>query len=166
MAFELHPSSGSRIQLIGNGNYMPDDQPPVLTPPPIQPTPPPASPSKAENDARLWNMLCHLSALTALVGVPFGNILGPLVVWQIKKNEIPSVEVHGKAALNFQITTTLALLGLAVVTFIGSFLCLGVILIPVLMLGAVLPLVFTVIAGIKANNGEAYRYPWSYPFIK
>ena len=111
-------------------------------------------------------MFCHLSALSALIGMPFGNILGPLIIWQIKKNEIPSVEVHGKAALNFQITATLALLGLGLVTFIGSFFCLGVLLVPVLLICAVLPLIFTIIAGVKANNGEEYRYPWSIQFFK
>ena len=46
-------------------------------------------------------MLCHLSALAGFIGVPLGNILGPLLVWQIKKNEFPSVDVHGKAVAEF-----------------------------------------------------------------
>ncbi len=69
---------------------MPDNQPqspPPIEPPPVTPAPPPASPN---SDARLWNMLCHLSALAGCV-VPFGHIIGPLIVWQIKKNEFPSV---------------------------------------------------------------------------
>jgi uncharacterized Tic20 family protein len=67
---------------------------------------PPTPPPSPESQARMWNMLCHLSALAGFIGIPFGNILGPLIVWQIKKNEFPSVDVHGKAALNFQITVT------------------------------------------------------------
>src|SRR6516164_2706173 len=88
---------------------MADDQtqaPPPVQPPPSTPSmPPPGSP---ESRARTWNMLCHLSALAGFF-IPFGNILGPLLVWQIKKNEIPSTDVHGKAALNFQITVVIAL---------------------------------------------------------
>lgn len=60
---------------------------------------PPVAPGN-ESQARTWNMLCHLSALAGYI-IPFGNILGPLLVWQIKKNEFPSVDEHGKAALNF-----------------------------------------------------------------
>jgi uncharacterized Tic20 family protein len=78
--------------------------PPPLNPPPVAPPPPPSP----ESQARTWNMLCHLSALACLIGVPFGNILGPLLVWQIQKDKFPSVIQHGKAALNFQITVTIA----------------------------------------------------------
>lgn len=111
-------------------------------------------------------MLCHLSALAGFVGVPFGNILGPLIVWQIKKNEIPSVDLHGKAALNFQITVTLIVLAGAVAALIGSFFCLGWLLFPLVVLIALAGLVFAIIAGIKANNGETYKYPFSFEFVK
>ena len=69
---------------------------------------PPTVPSTNEAQARTWNMWCHLSALSVLVGVPFGNVLGPLLIWQMKKSEFPSLDVHGKAALNFQLTVTIA----------------------------------------------------------
>ena len=70
--------------------------------------PPAAPPPNPESQARTWNMLCHLSALAGFIGVPFGNILGPLLVWQIQKDKFPATQIHGKAALNFQITVTLA----------------------------------------------------------
>ena len=111
-------------------------------------------------------MLCHLSALSALIGVPFGNILGPLIIWQIKKNEIPSVEIHGKAALNFQITVTIAALVAGAVMFVGVMFCFGWLLLPVVMLIALAGIVFAIIAGIKANNGEDYKYPYSFDFLK
>ncbi len=138
--------------------------PPVEPPPPA--APPAAPPPNPENQARMWNMLCHLSALAGFVGVPFGNILGPLIVWQIKKNEIPSVDLHGKAALNFQITVTLIVLAGAVAALIGSFFCLGWLLFPLVVLIALAGLVFAIIAGIKANNGETYKYPFSFEFVK
>ena len=59
-----------------------------------------ASPDK-EKDARNWAMICHLSALAAFLGIPFGNVFGPLTVWLIKKDEIPLVESEGKKVLNF-----------------------------------------------------------------
>ena len=139
-----------------------------LNPPPVQPPPaaPPAPPPNPESQARTWNMLCHLSALSALIGIPFGNILGPLLVWQIKKNEIPSVEIHGKAALNFQITVTIAAVVGFAAAFALSFFCVGYLLFPVVMLIGLAGLVFAVIAGLKANNGEDYKYPYSIEFVK
>ena len=109
-------------------------------------------------------MLCHLSALAGFV-IPFGHILGPLLVWQLKKNEFPSVDVHGKAALNFQLTVTIALfVGLAA-AFILSFFCVGYLLFPVVMLIGLAGLIFSIIAGIKANNGEDFKYPYSFKFV-
>jgi len=111
-------------------------------------------------------MLCHLSALAGFV-IPFGNIIGPLIVWQIKKNQIPSVDIHGKAALNFQITASIALFVLIIVAFIlHALLCLGVILFPLVGLLGLAALVCSIIAGIKANNGEDFKYPYSIQFVK
>ncbi|HQE91005.1 MAG TPA: DUF4870 domain-containing protein [Verrucomicrobiota bacterium] len=98
--------------------------------------------------------------------IPFGNVLGPLLVWQIKKNEFPSVVEHGKAALNFQLTVLIVLLVGIVAAVLLSFVCVGFLLFPVIAIIGLAGLVFAVIAGIKANNGEAYRYPWSLTLIK
>jgi uncharacterized Tic20 family protein len=136
--------------------------PPPTNPPPTTPAPPPGNPEK---DVRMWNMLCHLSALAGFV-VPFGNILGPLIVWQIKKNEFPSVEIHGKAALNFQITVTIAVVVGFAAAFVLSYFCIGFLLFPVVGLIGLAGLVFAIIAGIKANNGEDYKYPWSLDLVK
>ena len=136
--------------------------PPVQPPPPTQPAPAPGSP---ESQARTWNMLCHLSALAGFI-IPFGNILGPLLVWQIKKNEIPSVNIHGKAALNFQITVFIAVFAGAIAAILLSFVCVGFLLIPIVVLIGLAGLVFAIIAGIKANNGEDYKYPYSLELVK
>ena len=137
-------------------------------PPPTQP-PPPASPvpttGSPESQARTWNMLCHLSALAGFI-IPFGNILGPLLVWQIKKNEIPSTNVHGKAALNFQITVAIALLVSFVAGVILSFICIGVVFFFIAGGIALCSFIFAIIAGIKANNGEDYKYPYSLELVK
>src|ERR687888_152596 len=52
---------------------------------------------------RAWAMLCHVSAYLGFF-FPFGNVLGPLVVWMIKRDQMPLVREHGKEALNFQIS--------------------------------------------------------------
>jgi hypothetical protein len=144
---------------------MSEDQsqvPPPIQPPPISsPTPPP----NPDREARTWNMLCHLSALASFV-VPLGNLLGPLIVWQIKKNEFPSVDCHGKAALNFQITVLLAALVTVAAMFVGIFFCLGWLLLPVVVLIGLAGLIFPIIAAIKASNGEDYKYPYSIEFVK
>jgi uncharacterized Tic20 family protein len=142
---------------------------PVPAPPPVQPPPPaslPPAPGSPESQARTWNMLCHLSALAGFIGIPLGNILGPLLVWQIKKNEIPSVDVHGKAALNFQITVILAVLVAITAGIVLSFICIGVIFFFVAGGIGLCGLIFAIIAGIKANNGEDYRYPYSLDLVK
>ncbi len=130
----------------------------------MQSSPPPAQPGD-QSQVRMWNMLCHLSALSGYI-VPFGNVLGPLLIWQIKKNEFPSVEEHGKAALNFQLTVLIALFAGIIAAVLLSFVCVGFLLVPVVVLIGLAGLVFAVIAGIKANNGEAYRYPWSLTLVK
>jgi uncharacterized Tic20 family protein len=145
---------------------MADDQ--TQAPPPVQPPPAPLSvppPGSPENQARTWNMLCHLSALAGFV-IPFGNILGPLLIWQIKKHEIPSTNIHGKAALNFQITVVIALFVGSAVAFALSFFCIGFLLIPVVLLIGLAGLIFAIIAGIKANNGEDYKYPFTLELVK
>ena len=141
---------------------MPDNPgvPPTFPPQPSAPVP-----SANDGQARTWNMLCHLSALAGYI-IPFGNVLGPLLVWQIKKNEFPSVDEHGKAALNFQLTVLIAVFASGVAAILLSFVCIGFLLIPVVIAVALCGLIFAIIAGIKANNGEAYRYPWSLTLIK
>lgn len=109
-----------------------------------------------DRDSQQWGMIAHLSALVGFI-IPFGNLIGPLVVWQIKK-DMPFVVDQGKEALNFQITVAIAVF----VCLLLSLIVIGMLLLPVVGLGA---LVLTVIAGIKANNGEAYRYPFTLRLI-
>jgi uncharacterized protein len=129
---------------------------------PVSSSPPPAP---NESQARTWNMLCHLSALAGLV-IPFGNLLGPLLIWQIKKHQFPSVEAHGKAALNFQLTVLIAAVVGGVLAFVLSFVCIGYLLFPVVVLIGLAGLVFAIIAGVQANDGRDYRYPYSLTLIQ
>src|SRR2546422_1052191 len=94
-----------------------------------------------QSQERTWNMLCHLSALAGFV-VPLGNILGPLLVWQIKKNEVPSVEAHGKESLNFQISMFIY----AVVAALSLLALIGIVLLPAVLLTN---LILVIVASIK-----------------
>ena len=114
-------------------------------------------PMETDPDQCLWGMFTHLSALSGFI-IPFGNLIGPFLVWQIKKNTMPFVEDQGKEALNFQITVTIA----AIIAWVLMFLLIGFVLLPLVGLVA---LVFIILAGLKANSGEAYRYPFALRLI-
>ncbi len=122
--------------------------------PPYSGTPVPFS----QPDERMWAMLTHLSALPGSF-VLIGAIVAPLIIWQIQKERSAFVDYHGKEAVNFQITMAIA----AGVSFLLFILLVGLVLIWIV--GAVW-LIFTIIAAIKANNGEYYRYPITIRFIK
>ena len=111
-----------------------------------------------EKEARTWAMICHLAALAGFV-IPFGNIIGPLIVWLIKKDEFPFVNDQGKESLNFQISVAIA----AIIALVLCFFCIGV---PLLIAIGLANIVFIVIAAIKANDGVAYRYPVAIRFLK
>ncbi len=112
-------------------------------------------------DARMWGMICHLAGLGGLIPVVpvFGSIIGPLIVWQIKKDEFGFVADQGKEALNFQIS----ILMYAIVSGLLCFACVGFVLLPAVY---IFDLIFLLIAAVKANDGEHYRYPLTIRFIK
>lgn len=111
-----------------------------------------------DKQERTWAMLCHL---TAFIGYffPFGHILGPLVVWLIKKEEFPLVEDQGKESLNFQISMTIYIIVAAILSII-------IIGIPILIGLIVFEIIIVIIAAVKANDGERYRYPLAIRIIK
>ncbi|RRB06415.1 DUF4870 domain-containing protein [Larkinella rosea] len=122
------------------------------------PLPPSPTTSLSPSDERMWGLLAHLSSLAGFI-IPFGNIIGPVVVWQIQKDKSAFVDYHGKEAVNFQITMAIAycVAFLLIIIFIG---------IPILIVLGVLNIIFAVLAGIKANNGEYYQYPFAIRLIK
>ncbi len=130
-----------------------------------EPTPPPPQPDTSSggqepgNEERTWALFAHISALAGvLVPIPGSNCLGPLIVWLMKKNEMPFVDEQGKEALNFQITVAIAVFVSALLTLV----LIGFLLLMVVGIGA---LVLTIIATVKANGGEHYRYPISWRLI-
>ncbi len=119
----------------------------------------PVSTGEVSKDEKTWGMLSHLSVFVGLV-IPFGNIIAPLVIWLMKKDEenMSFVEDQAKEVLNFQIATTIY----AIVGFILMFVVIGVFILGAL---AVFWLIVTIIGALKANEGVAYRYPMSIRLI-
>jgi len=111
-----------------------------------------------ETQERTWGLIVHLSALAGFI-VPFGHIIGPLVVWLIKKDESPIVDDQGKEAINFQISMTLyaVIAAILILVIIGIFLLIGI---------GILDIVLVIIAAVKANAGEKFRYPLTIRFIR
>ncbi|MCS3902114.1 putative Tic20 family protein [Methylohalomonas lacus] len=109
-------------------------------------------------DERTWGMLCHLSAFAGFI-IPFGGIIAPLIIWLIKKDEMPFVNDQGKEAINFQITVFIA----ALICFVLMFVGIGFLLLFAL---AIYAIVMIIIATIKANEGSYYRYPHALRLIK
>jgi uncharacterized protein len=108
---------------------------------------------------RNWAMFAHLSSLLGWIGIPLANLIAPLVIWQVRKDDMPFAADQAKECLNFQISMTIYALISAV---------LALVLIGIFMLIAlwVIDVIFTVIAAIKANDGVPYRYPLTIRFIK
>ncbi len=107
---------------------------------------------------RTMGMLCHLLALCGIV-IPFGNIIGPLIIWLVKKEEDPFIDECGKESLNFQITLTIA----SIISGALTCIVVGFSLLPVVIIGGI---VFVIIASVKTNQGEMYRYPLNIRIIK
>jgi len=105
----------------------------------------------AKQEERSLGLACHLLAFVGMV-FPFGNILGPLVIWLVKKDDSAFVDDQGKEALNFNITISIA----GFVAFLLTFVVIGAILLPII---GIFWLVMTIVAAVKANGGEYYRYP-------
>ncbi|PTM58474.1 DUF4870 domain-containing protein [Desmospora activa] len=128
------------------------------------------------SDDRTWGMLAHLGAFAGMIFPLIGNILGPLIIWLVKKEESSFVNDQGKEALNFQIT--IAAIGIVLGIISGIFGFILTLIFPiagllVLILVSLIPIalgicamVFMIIAAVKANKGEYYRYPFAIRLIK
>jgi len=110
-------------------------------------------------DERTWGMLSHLLALSGYIGIPFGNILAPLIIWLVKKDESQFVADQAKESLNFQIS----LIIYAIVSGILTLVLIGFLLLGVIFIGGI---VLTIIGTIKANEGVHYRYPLTIRLVK
>lgn len=114
----------------------------------------------SREDEHWWGMLCHITGLAGLIGIPFGNIIGPLIVWRMKRQASEFVNEQGKAALNFQLNCYIYLFLAVVATKVGlpAF--------TMLVLLFLYVLVSAVIGSMMAIEGRSYRYPLTIKFIK
>jgi uncharacterized Tic20 family protein len=143
-------SSEDRVENVTRGEDMPPPEEDVITP---------MRDVSLTSDEKMWAMFCHLSALitNAFSGMGF---LGPLICWLVKKDSSSFVDAHGKEALNFQLNMLIYFLisiAIAVVT------CGVGIVLPIAL--AIYAFIMPIIAGVKANGGEMYRYPLTFRMI-
>ena len=106
-----------------------------------------------------------MSALLGFAGPHLLNVLGPLIIWLIKKQESPYLDAVGKRVLNFQISYSLY--GFVAATLIGLlwWLVIGLFFVPLYAVIAVAWLIFTIIGAVKESNGETYEYPFVIKFF-
>ncbi len=104
-------------------------------------------------------MLCHASALLGLFFHFFGHVLGPLIVWLIKRDLSPEIDANGKESLNFQ-------LSMLIYDVVAGILCIVLIGIPILIALWILNTVLVIIASVKTGEGKFYRYPLTIRFIR
>jgi uncharacterized protein len=151
----------SQLDILHNA---PMDTPP---PPPPQDTPP-TLPSAPGIDAteRQWALGLHFSALLGFAGPHLLNVIGPLIIWLIKKQESPYLDAVGKRVLNFQLSYSLY--GFAAITLFGLlwWLVIGFLFLPIYAIVGVAWLVMTIIGAVKESHGETYNYPYIIKFLQ
>jgi uncharacterized protein len=123
----------------------------------METTQPPPTPISSA-DVRTWNVLCHASALLGLFLHFLGHLLGPLIVWLVKRGDSPEIDSHGRESLNFQ-------LSMLIYDAIAAILCLVLIGIPILIALWIMNTVCVIIASIRASEGKFYRYPITIRFL-
>lgn len=128
-----------------NANAMEDKKPQITAP-------------AKEVEGTNWAMLCHLSGFAGFF-IPFANIIAPLVIWGIKKQEFPFVDDQGKEAINFQISILIYYF----VSLVLILLVIGLFLLPLL---AAFHIVAMIIASVEAAHGKKFRYPFCIRFLK
>lgn len=120
-------------------------------------TNPPSTGSLSQED-RNWGMIAHLSSLSGFL-IPFGSILGPLIVYLVKRDQSPFATDCAREALNFNITVAIGFL---------ICLCLSLVFIgiPLMIALGIAWLVLTIVAAVRASEGTLYRYPATIRFVK
>jgi len=108
--------------------------------------------------ANQWALVLHLSQYAGFI-VPLGGFIAPIVIWQVKKEDVPGLDEHGKNIANWLVSSFVyaAVCGLLTIVLIG-FVGLFVI--------AIMAVAFPLIGALKANDGEAWKYPLTIAFFK
>jgi uncharacterized Tic20 family protein len=120
-----------------------------------QPSEQTSSPSSSlEKETNQWAMFIHFSILAGWV-VPLAGLIVPIILWQLKKDELPGIIPHVHVVLNWIVTS----LVYAVICFILTFVLIGILGFIALAIATV---VFSVIGGLKANEGIVWEYPGTF----
>lgn len=132
---------------------------PPAAPPAASPTASPAAGNltEREHSVRQWAFLLHISGLAAFL-LPLGGVLAPLLIWQLKRNEFPELDPHGKHAVNWGVSSTIYVI-------ISLFLMMVFIGIPLLLGLLLMMVIFPVLAGVRANEGGLWDYPLTIRFM-
>ena len=109
-------------------------------------------------DERQMGMFLHLSQLANVIFFPIG-IVAPILLWQTQKEKMPALDAHGKMVVNWMISSTIY----AVVSIVLCLILVGFLMLIAL---AIVGILFPIIGGIKANNGELWQYPLAIRFLK
>lgn len=129
------------------------------TPPQTPLTPTGNDPAPKNKNENTMGIVSHLLGFAGLI-VPFGgNIIGPLVLWLVKRAESPYLDAVGKEVVNFNISWTIY----AAIAFLSIFAFIGFLILPVV---GIAWLVLTIMGAIKASEGKIYRYPLTIRMIK
>ncbi|QDU69017.1 DUF4870 domain-containing protein [Engelhardtia mirabilis] len=130
-------------------------------------TPPPTRTEDPTTDERTLGCLAHLSAFAGFL-VPFGNVIGPLVIWLNKRDDSPFVAEHARRSLNFQISA-MVFFAAWVFVLIFSLHATGgrsvFVLVPVLLCAWSFEMVCAVRGAMRGNEGREYRYPISLDWV-
>lgn len=152
---------------------------PSVETPPVAPepaaasdTPPPPvapvlqAPRMLESEARTWSMLIYVLALV-LEYLSAGTLafLVPLIIWLIHRDRSALVDWHGKQSLNMHLTSLTVIIGgviLGIVSLGFGFF----ITIPIMLMYILFITVMSIVAAVKASNGEYYQIPLVIRFIR
>jgi uncharacterized Tic20 family protein len=110
-----------------------------------------SAPPPSDRQTRQWAMFIHFSVICGWL-VPLAGIIVPIILWQLKKDELPGIEPHAHVVLNWIVSS----LVYAAISFVLLFVVIGIIGFWALALATLL---FSIIGGIKANDGELWEYP-------
>jgi uncharacterized Tic20 family protein len=116
------------------------------------------NPSMPNVSSNQWAMLLHLSQYAGFI-VPFAGFVCPILIWQLKKDDVPGLDEHGKNVANWIVSA-------AIYTVISALLTVIVIGLLGMAAVAIMALVFPLIGGLKANDGVAWKYPTAIGFFK
>lgn len=101
-------------------------------------------------EQKLLALIAHLSYLIGGLGF----IIAPLVIFLWKKDD-PFVYDHARQAL----VAHLALLMVSLITGLLCAVLIGILLLPILGILFVVLIITSIIASLKALDGQLYRYP-------